>query len=39
MKENMKESGHTHLTNEVDGGLHVTQLIGLSIKETQNAAS
>lgn len=29
----------SHLTNQVDGGLHLAQLIVLSIKETQDAVS
>ena len=29
--------GGAHLTNEVDGRLHVTKLIGLRIEQTQHA--
>ena len=34
----VKKGGGAHLANQVDGGLHSAQLIGLSVEQTQDAA-
>lgn len=34
----MNGRGGAHLANQIDGGLHLAQLIGLSIEQIQDAA-